>query len=373
MLNAEDQNHFNTNVLNNQIDLNATITNFTMHSVLDDMVQEHIKNVILANIIPPHIEWAKVSRNQIHSRTAENYIHLLRKHFLMPFTGRQVGSIATLELQCHFNKLAQTHGNSVLVKVHFLANRMFRRAEKRWGINNPFTCEDFILPVSEKRDRKVEHYSDEEMLQLLSGVEEHPILKPIINLTAATGCRIQEILNLKWQHVNLDTGRIRIERALTLSVEFDKNGNTLRRQTVDGRTKRRSSERTLFIDEYTAELIRQWKEYAAIHTKTRFGLHDYVFGNSQNDHYTYGGFRSVLNRFLEYKYNKKHGLAALHRIRHTVATKAAEEGASTIELMQLLGDNQERSVLRYTGRSQTIAMKNRDRISKSMKALIRVI
>ena len=72
MLNAGDQNHFSTKDSNNQVDPNASITNFTMISVLDDMVQEHIKNVILANIIPPHVEWDKVSRNQIHSRTAEN-------------------------------------------------------------------------------------------------------------------------------------------------------------------------------------------------------------------------------------------------------------------------------------------------------------
>jgi hypothetical protein len=69
-------------------------------------------------------------------------------------------------------------------------------------------------------------------------------------------------------------------------------------------------------------------------------------------------------------YGKGHGLAACHRLRHYTATKAAAAGATTLDLMFLLGDNQEKSVLRYTGRSQEIAAKNRDRVSAGMKALL---
>jgi len=349
-----------------QNDAARILPSFTKQSLIDEIVQEHIKSVILANVIPPHLDWDKVTKNQIHSRTAENYILLMRNHFLVHFAGRVVSSIETWEVQQHFDRLALKYSNSVIIKVHFLLHRMYRRAQVKWGLDNPFNSDDFIIPVSTKKDRKVEPYSDAEMQNLISGVDDHPILKPIINLTASTGCRLQEILNLRWKHIDLNNGSIRIERALTLHVDFDESGFILHRQSVDGRTKRQSSERTLFIDEYMLNLLSAWREYAALYTKTGFKPGDYVFGNTRNDHYTYWGFRAVLRRHLDIKYGKTHGLTALHRIRHTVATKAAEEGASTIELMQLLGDNQERSVLRYTGRSALIAKKNRDRISKSM-------
>lgn len=192
--------------LNNEVKqsgINQPMAALAIPATIDDLVYEHIRNVILASVIPPHIEWDKVSKNQIHSRTAENYIFLLRKHFLEQFSGRLINSITTEEIQNCFIHLAQSHSNSVIIKVHFLANRMFRRARNKWGIANLFDTEDFRLPVSVRKDKKVEHYSDEELLLLLTGVEHHPILKPIINLTAATGCRIQEILNLRWKHINL--------------------------------------------------------------------------------------------------------------------------------------------------------------------------
>ena len=354
---------------NETLESNRVITTLTEKSLLDEMVNDFIKTVIIENIVPPYIEWARVGKNQIHSRTAENYIHLLRRHFLECFTGWTISAITTRELQVHFNRLAQTHSNSVIIKVHFLVNRMFRRAQNKWGLGNPLDTDDFKVPVSLKKDMKAEPYNNDEMFKILLGVNAHPTLKPIVNLLAATGCRTQEILNLRWQHIDFINGSVKIERAMTIDVEFDDLGNTIRKKTVDGRTKRKSSERTLYVDEYTLDLIREWQKHAIIHTKTKFGKYDYVFGNTRSDHYTYCGFRSVLNRHFDIKYGKGHGLAALHRIRHTVATKAAEEGASIIELMQLLGDNQERSVLRYTGRSTTIAIKNRDRISKSMMAV----
>ena len=73
------------------------LSSFTKQSLIDEIVQEHIKSVILANVIPPHLDWDKVTKNQIHSRTAENYILLMRNHFLVHFTGRIVSSIETWE------------------------------------------------------------------------------------------------------------------------------------------------------------------------------------------------------------------------------------------------------------------------------------
>ena len=135
----------------------ATITE---SSTIDELVQEYLKSVILASIIPPHVEWEKVSKHQIHSRTAENYIFLLKKHFLQQFSGCLIYSINTWELQNHFFCLSQRYSNSLLIKVHFLLYRMYRRAHIKWGINNPLNSDDFRLPASMKKDRKIEPYNE---------------------------------------------------------------------------------------------------------------------------------------------------------------------------------------------------------------------
>jgi integrase len=59
-----------------------------------------------------------------------------------------------------------------------------------------------------KRERKI--LSFEETARVLSRLEEPTTL--IIETCIATGARISEVLGLKWKHVNVDTGTIKIEQ-----------------------------------------------------------------------------------------------------------------------------------------------------------------
>lgn len=185
-----------------------------------------------------------------------------------------------------------------------------------------------------------------------------------------TGMRTQEVLGLKWEYVDLDKGIIQVRRAITLELTYDDNGNKLDRKTVLSTTKKGTGDRDMRISEAIVNALKKRKKEAPEISKTGVKDDDYVLGNTKNGSWTYSGLRITINRYIKRNSNDLNGVC-LHRVRHTVATMLAENGATGIEIMKCMGHKKHETSMKYINEVSTkIAEANKELIEKCLGEML---
>jgi len=144
----------------------------------------------------------KASTAKFYRETADRYI--------VP----DLGDLPAADLT--FDRVQQWH--SAMVKTPYCANRALAALSAAYGrarLSNP--CAGVERFREHARDR---FYSIEELQRigkvLDAGERERTILPGVVDcirLLALTGCRLSEILGLRWQDVDLDGGRLRLPDA----------------------------------------------------------------------------------------------------------------------------------------------------------------
>jgi integrase len=178
-----------------------------------------------------------------------------------------------------------------------------------WGFlaQNPMSK---IKLFSEKDNLKERILSREEEQRLL---EKSPLyLRPILIVALNTGMRRGEILNLRWDQIDLEARRIR--------VEVTKNG------------------RVRYVD-INSVLLAMLQDH-----KSSNGQNSHVFVNSK----TGSPFADVKKSFNATC--KKAGINQLrfHDLRHTFASRLVENGVDLITVKDLLGHRSVKTTERYT-------------------------
>ena len=94
--------------------------------------------------------------------------------------------------------------------IHTVLHRALGQA-KAWGVirDNPA---DLARPPKAP-DRETQMLQPDEARQLLERLRHHPLYL-LVSLALATGARRSEMLGLRWQDVDLEAGRLTVERAL---------------------------------------------------------------------------------------------------------------------------------------------------------------
>lgn len=310
----------------------------------------------------------EVQNEVISSRTYENYEYCLKK-FTDYFGNKAIGVIDTSELNRFFSSMIKASlSQAYLDRVAYITERMYKWAcKKAYLTSNPFEGDDFIRPRSIQTEQEITALTPDELQEIRTAIKKSPIISPVFELMLASGVRTQEALGLSWKDIDLDSGEIHICRAITIDIKYDYEGKKISRSTHPDTTKTNIKNHKVFLNSSALELIRTWKETAPSISKTKTGDDDFVFGNSQKSHWTYGGFRSSVNTYLTRELENVSSLR-LHRIRHTVATILAEDGASLLELMQQLGHTQTKTTMKYIDKaSKKIAESNRERLQQGLE------
>lgn len=279
------------------------------------------------------------------SRTIENYGYCM-EHFKKYFKGQPAGTIRTCDLMNFFQDMVDKGlSDSMLTRTYQLVTRMFTWAKRKKYIpENPTDDEDFEAPVSKVEKKPVTSLTDGEINELYRVIEGNCLLYTVIMFMLGTGVRTQEALALRWCDVDFEKKCVHINHALTVEITYE-NGKK-HRKTVLGEPKTKLSKRTIDLIPDTLEMLAFWKEHAPELSKTGVNDNDFVFGNSKHDHWTYNGFRASVRGYLKGSDNELENFR-LHRIRHTVATMLADDGANAIEIMKLLGHSQISTTQRY--------------------------
>ena len=197
----------------------------------------------------------------------------------------------------------------------------FKTFYKFLYLNNYIDKKDYPLvkiayPKMEKKLPKFIYYNDlldiiKESEKDTDGIRD----RLIIEMLYATGVRVSELINIKYEDIDYNNRRIRVCG----------KGN---------------KERIVYYGEYAEDVL---KEYMHTHEKNKYG---YLFNNSKGDKITDRGIRYIIDNIMKRLSVKVH--VTPHVLRHTFATDMLNNGCDIKVVQELLGHSSLKTTEVYT-------------------------
>lgn len=186
---------------------------------------------------------------------------------------------------------------------------------------NPF---QHVKPI--KFEKKIRHFLTREQVEIVRNYWKTPRQKAVFELLLSTGCRVSEILNVKFEDVNFETNEIHV---------FGK-GRKHRMTRMNAKAK-------ITLQEYLS---------------TRKDDCPYLIVSLRGSHQI--NKHSIENEYREM--SKAVGFKVVpHEIRHTFATNFYDLSNDIITLQTLLGHSKIETTTRYAEVAQTIVMQKHEK------------
>ena len=241
---------------------------------------------------------ARIKMGRLKKRTAYEYNQQAQKYLVPALGNLKIADVKRADIERMVAPLPGTIRNRVLA----LTSRLFNQFE-RWDLCPQHSNPAYGVERSreEARDRVLSSSELAALSKTLKKFEQqHPVSVAVIRFASLTGLRISEILNICWEDVQFETGR------LTLP------------DTKTGRRTHDLAEPALAI---LSEL-------------PRFNRCPHVFSNNGRVATIY---RTVRKHFMQIVAEAGLENLKLHDLRRTVMTQAAAAGVSAHVLRDLLG------------------------------------
>jgi integrase len=204
-----------------------------------------------------------------------------------------------------------------------VAGRVFEYAQRRMrcaGQNPVRLLDNSERPRSDHRERRT--LARDELERLLAAADAWA--RPIFAFAAGTGCRLGEVLGLKWRAIDLDSG------TATITNQVDRHG-----RDVEPKTKR--SRRVI---ELPTELVAMLREHKLAASPAHSGPDAYVFctrNGTPHQHRNVAGRalgRAIRRAGLD---DDPENLPTMHSFRHSFASAWIASGGDVVELSAHLG------------------------------------
>jgi integrase len=233
--------------------------------------------------------------------------------------GKKVAEVFTVE------KNTAPLSDKTVLEHHRLISTILTQAEKEMLV--PYNAAAKATPPRvEKHDPN--YFQPEQITAILDALETEPLKWQLItHLMIVTGCRRGEIMGLKWDKVDFDHSRVKIDRALVASKS---------KGVYEGATKT-SDIRYLNLPKETMELLRQYKREQLrlqLANGDRWMHTGYVFTQDNGDHM----YPDSITAWL-YDFSRRHNLPHInpHAFRHTVASVLLANGTDIVTVSKQLG------------------------------------
>lgn len=215
--------------------------------------------------------------------------------------------------------------DKTILEHHRLISTILAQAEKEMLV--PYNAASKATPPrTTKKDPN--YFQPETVAAILEALESEPLKwRLITHLLIVTGCRRGEIMGLKWEKVDFDNSRVKIDRALVSSKSkgvFEESTKT-------------SDIRHLHLPKETMDLLRQHKREQLrlqLANGDRWLHTGYVFTQDNGDHMNPDSITGWLKDF-----SSRHGLPHInpHAFRHTVASVLLANGTDIVTVSKQLG------------------------------------
>ncbi len=274
------------------------------------------------------------AKPNLQKSTYQSYNGLINGKIKRYFTSHPeltIGNLRPKDIDSFYNSLYEDGSQSATVlHYHALLRKAFQMAfiEERIQVN-PFDR----VQRPKKSNFQGEHYSEEELLTLLS-LTRSDVIYPAIMLAGGLGLRRSEALGVRWSRINWEENTVLLD---TKVMEYDEGGKTVIEPIEE--MKNKSSCRTLPLPVPVLEMLKEEKEKQEIFRKMFKGSYnrkfdDYVcvdqMGNLLRPDYVTNHFGDLL---------KQNGLRKIrfHDLRHTFASLLLAKEEPLINVSNFLG------------------------------------
>lgn len=267
--------------------------------------------------------WLQTYQHTVEESTLNKTINVFNIHIIPEWGDTLVTDIKPLDLQRYINTMQGKILHYRKITGYF--RRLLNIAVRMDMIDiDPFT--KIELPKERRQTNRPKQFMDVDEFKAFINVldSQYKYINQqaytLLRLGAFTGMRTEELLALQWEHVDFDNGYISIVQAL---------GRGLNGSTYIKKPKSQTSRRTLKIDNDMLSVLSDWYEVSNYKNGD-----DFVFNN-------YGTTLQVMrpNKWL-HDVSKKYDVAvglSMHKLRHTWATLAIDQGASVKQVQTYLG------------------------------------
>lgn len=269
-------------------------------------------------------------------KSFEKYEGIYRNYIKDSALGRiKLKDLRATHLQQHYNKLLDIEKKPVST-IKGLNTRLkpcLAEAEKQGYIQKNY-CKMVTLP-KENTVKEIKVLTPGQQQSFIAAIKGHE-LEVLFLVALSTGLRLGEILGLKWNDINFNSGTLTVNRTLQRVTEIDRNGNR-ESKIIEQLPKTKNSIRTVPIPQ---NILSRLKDHRLEQNKNRLKLgeaylnNDYVFCNNFgypiDDKRPARNLKSILAK-LDIEPIKFHGL------RHTYATRLFEANVPPKTVQVLMG------------------------------------
>lgn len=233
--------------------------------------------------------------------------------------GKKLGEVFTVEQ--NMEPLA----DRTVLAYHRLISIILSQAEREM-LTSYNAAAKATPPKTEKKAPN--YFQPETISEILKALEAEPLKWQLItHLLLVTGCRRGEIMGLKWEKVDFENNRVKIDRALIVSPS----------KGVYESTTKTSDVRYLTLPAETMSLLRQYKREQLrlqLANGDRWISTGYVFTQDNGDRMN----PDSVTKWL-YDFSVRHNLPHInpHAFRHTVASVLLANGTDIVTVAAQLG------------------------------------
>jgi len=273
-------------------------------------------------------QWLQSIKETVKPKTWIQYEHIVRGHILPDLSRVKLKDLRPDQIQALYNRKLNSGVSPNTVRlIHAVLHRSLRQALK-WGLipRNPASV--VTKPKSARKEMKALHA---DQVRALLSVAKQGRNEALYYLAVTTGLRRGELLALRWDHLDWETGQIRILQQLQRI-----NGMGL----VFSEPKTTSGRRSVVLGPSVLEKLREHSKRQQLVRQfagKRWQENGLIFPSSIGTPY------EPRNLIREFKSDlKKAGLPNIrfHDLRHTAATLMLQEGIHPKVVQERLGHSQ---------------------------------
>lgn len=287
--------------------------------------------------------WLKIyKKNIVRPNTYSRYIYVIND-YIVPALGKvKLKNVTSSHIQSLYNSCVEKGLSPSSIKhIHNVLSPALDQAVKEGLITiNP--AHNTTRPAIKKA--KVTVISTDNQVKLLKYLKDDT-MGILIKMALLTGCRMGELLGLKWNDIDFNNLEIHLNQGVSWKYEFDDEKHTSYRSGVTlADLKTESSIRAIPIRKETAQMLMRYKLNQRsfcpkVEDKESF-FPDMVFLSEAG---TLLNESNVRKRYAKILRNLDIPYAKFHALRHTFATNLLENGIHPKIAQTLLGHSEMRT------------------------------
>ena len=217
--------------------------------------------------------WLPAKRVSLRPSTWDSYRRIVELHVVpllgtVPLRRLRAQHLESLYTELLTNGRCDGRGGldgKTVLEVHVIIRKALADARRK-GLVVRNVADDAEAPKRRRPSNQLRAWNIQQLHGFLTSARSHRLF-PAFWLAVTTGMRRSELLGLRWGDIDLDVGRLAINRAL-VSVAYELH---------DTPGKTRSSRRSVDLDPVTVEVLRAWHKRRSSEAGRQVGDDDRVF------------------------------------------------------------------------------------------------